>query len=82
MSIADRQTFRWAPEGEVLASLESTRRLDLPPEIVAGISEIGNAMDPENMARIQELLAALPLVYQAREIEIVELIRAVIERHD
>ena len=72
LSIADRQTFRWAPEGEVPASLESTRRLDLLPEIVAGIREIGNAMDPQNMARTQELLAALPLVYQAREIEIVE----------
>ena len=70
-AIADRQSLRWAPEGEIPESLESTRRLAVQPEILAGIREIGDDMDPANMGKTQELLAKLPRVYEEREIEMV-----------
>ncbi len=70
-AIAERQSLRWALEGEVPASLESTRRLAVRPDIVAGIRRIGNDMDPANMGKTQELLAELPRVYEEREIEMV-----------
>ena len=66
-----RQALRWASGDEQSGSLVNTRRRTLAVEIVTGIQAIGTQLHPDNMAKTQALLADLPRVYDAAEIEVV-----------